>query len=474
MTLDLDFLRRDINKMNVYDYCAIEDVDNCLEILLKTHMLDVDDLFTSLDYSIFSKNLKTFKLLIKIMKHNFNTKDDKVRNKVIVALEKMVNLFRFSHFLFVLNDEDLIQAFEDLIFSENLMIRFILSVEIVYKQYEDKINTGKSNQPNTNHNIDFEEIISSTKIREKRDQILISYLRYLNNLGNAVPLSFMKTLIYANLHDIFYKCYNHNLNTTFPNEETIIFFDKDNYCFRLPKSKRIEDHSLCHFWVDSINYINTYNILFIALLNDNQEYTSHILKNDAFDKFFFKKSRESHNILHIIFSSDNLSKFKLIISKFECLCEKLKLEKYIKINELLNENDDHLLLPIDTALRKRNYNVLSEYSDYMTSKYLCNIETFPEKIIDLNSTYKLLDIEITETKEIFPSKEYFEINEKCLSEISTISSQKALSINDMFYSLNFLDKKYCFSLINQIISKIDDNTIEKDFHIKSVHYLYDM
>ncbi len=377
MTLDLDFLRRDINKMNVYDYCAIEDVDNCLEILLKTHMLDVDDLFTSLDYSIFSKNLKTFKLLIKIMKHNFNTKDDKVRNKVIVALEKMVNLFRFSHFLFVLNDEDLIQAFEDLIFSENLMIRFILSVEIVYKQYEDKINTGKSNQPNTNHNIDFEEIISSTKIREKRDQILVSYLRYLNDKGNTAPLSFMKTLIYANLHDIFYKCFNHNLKVNFTIEETLISFDKDNYCFRLPKSKRIEDHSFNHFWVDSINYVNTYNILFIALLNDNQDYTIEILKKDSFDKFFFEKSKESHNILHIIFSTDNLFKFKLMINKFESLCEKLNLDKYNKLNELLNENDDHLLLPIDTALRKRNYNILSEYSNYMRSKYMYNKRKLP-------------------------------------------------------------------------------------------------
>jgi len=363
--------------MNGYDYCAIEDVDNCLEILLKTHMLDVDDLFTALDYSIFSKNLKTFKLLIKIMKQNFNTKDVKVRNKVILALEKIVNLFRFSHFLFVLNDEDLIQAFEDLIFSENFMIRFILSVEIVYKQFEDKINTSKTTQPTINHNIDFEEIINSNKIREKRDQILVSYLRYLNDKGNTAPLSFMKTLIYANLHDIFYKCFNHNLKVNFTIEETLISFDKDNYCFRLPKSKRIEDHSFNHFWVDSINYVNTYNILFIALLNDNQDYTIEILKKDSFDKFFFEKSKESHNILHIIFSTDNLFKFKLMINKFESLCEKLNLDKYNKLNELLNENDDHLLLPIDTALRKRNYNILSEYSNYMRSKYMYNKRKLP-------------------------------------------------------------------------------------------------
>ena len=51
--------------MNVYEYCAVEDVSDCLEILLNAHMLGIDDLFSVLDYSIYLKSKNTFNITIK-------------------------------------------------------------------------------------------------------------------------------------------------------------------------------------------------------------------------------------------------------------------------------------------------------------------------------------------------------------------------------------------------------------------------
>ena len=58
----------------------------------------------------------------------------------------------------------------------------------------------------------------------------------------------------------------------------------------------------------------------------------------------------------------------MVLSKFEKICEKNNLNKFDKLNQLLNECDSNLLLPIDTSLKKGNYNVIEEYSMYMKSK----------------------------------------------------------------------------------------------------------
>ena len=354
--------------MNVYEYCAVEDVSDCLEILLNAHMLGIDDLFSVLDYSIYLKSKNTFNITIKTIKTFINNNDKHTREKFSLALEKMINLFRFSFFFSILNDKQIVSIYENNIFSELIMIKLIVMIEIIFKQTDEKNNNSKSYDSGLNSV--YENITKKDKIslKENRDKILNDYYEILNKNNDQIPLSFMKTLLFFDFKEMFFLCYDHNLKLGYPIDEKEISIDKNNYLLKIPKNKKIEVHNLLVFWTETINNINKNNIFFLSLLNSDEEYFNRVLKINCLEKYFFAKNKENENFLHILFSIDNLNKFKMVLSKFEKICEKNNLNKFDKLNQLLNECDSNLLLPIDTSLKKGNYNVIEEYSMYMKSK----------------------------------------------------------------------------------------------------------
>jgi fructose-1,6-bisphosphatase len=110
----------------------------------------------------------------------------------------------------------------------------------------------------------------------------------------------------------------------------------------------------------------------------------------------------------------------------------------------------------------------------MNSKFLLKPENFQEKLDLSASTYKLLELEIAETKEINPPTSLFEINEKLLEEVDSLMQKSNLEQHESFLSFKQFKANDYFPLINKITSSIDQGLVEKDFHIKSAHYKYEM
>lgn len=85
-----------------------------------------------------------------------------------------------------------------------------------------------------------------------------------------------------------------------------------------------------------------------------------------------------------------------------------------------------------------------------------------------------MEIEYVQTTEIPADNSYIEANEKVLEEVGYLLSQKSLTLEQIFHSFRSINFLTYHQLIDKILDKIDNSTIDKDFHIKSPDYKFEM
>ena len=217
--------------------------------------------------------------------------------------------------------------------------------------------------------VEFKKINLEYLIIEK-DKIVKDYINFNKALKIRFPLSVLKSLIYVDNQDFFIQCLQHNFfENNYEIKDSEIKLCKENHIlFSIERKIRVEITTL-PYWDIIDKEINEYNILLRAILSGNEFYLNSVLKINDVDSLFFEENKTNVNVFHLAFSCININILRLILEKLEYICKKMDINFLEKISYLLNQVDSRLLIPVDCALKNKNFNALEFYSNYLKSKF---------------------------------------------------------------------------------------------------------
>ena len=290
-----------------------------------------------------------------------------IQDKLTNLFEKSISSFYLEQIFTLYNDTRYKILIQRSLFTNTNIVKLILIVSLIKERlFENKKNDLR--KPNLFY-VEFKKINLEFLIIEK-DKIVKDYINFNKALKIRFPLSVLKSLIYVDNQDFFIQCLQHNFfENNYEIKDSEIKLCKENHIlFSIERKIRVEMTTL-PYWDIIDKEINEYNILLRAILSGNEFYLNSVLKINDADSLFFEENKTNVNVFHLAFSCININILRLILEKLEYICKKMDINFLEKISYLLNQVDSRLLIPVDCALKNKNFNALEFYSNYLKSKF---------------------------------------------------------------------------------------------------------
>ena len=273
------------------------------------------------------------------------------------------------------------------------------------------------------------------------------------------------------------------------NNDKKINFDKNEYYiiktdkYNITKEKLFNNDKKSNIWINTINYINEVNALFISIEKGNKIYFNGIFKCKYFTKYIFDSISSSHkNILHIMLENFDKDIFEKIINMIENKFKENKdfAKKYLL--QMINQIDSSSMVPLDILINKDNSSILYLYTK--TINNLCN------KYIDDSGNligkpikYDILKFKIYSSPYIIDSSYITKITsefvqcKKFIQKFKINKNEKESNIKVCSFEEEYQQSKYIINeeFINNIINIINlilENKIEDEFKIINKKYYH--
>jgi hypothetical protein len=236
------------------------------------------------------------------------------------------------------------------------------SIDEMNENDNDNINKEENNNNNntdgTNYNVDTYEKIIKYFI-EICENLYNSYIKKLKNHNNQeVSTALLKCIIYFDSEEKFNELIKISKENGIKNDN--IIYNKQDFQYFEFKRKRKLSKDINDQW-ESLKILKNHNILTLSIINIKDIYFYEILTFNSVKHLIFQKLLDlgNKNILHILFTSHRMERFKHII---EIISSEYKneVEKFI---EMIDEADEDLLTPLDLLIKHKFYEQVEIYTE---------------------------------------------------------------------------------------------------------------